>query len=1189
MKLWSMFIIILVLAAFIPPLLTAENYFERLEPDQPLAGFTVKNVYENGTGQLIGARFVSDDYGFVLDVMRIQSVPQAFFWVKTKATTSMGRPHAGEHLLLGKGNRARYVSAQEDMTLSSSTAATGQTITYYHFNTVGGTDAFYEIFEAKLNALINPDFTDEEIRREVCHIGVVEDPDTGELSLDEKGSVYTEMVSSYEKPWYHYGSVSNVLVYGPGHPLSNSSGGDPEVMRDMTARHMWDFIRDNYRLGNMGAIAAIPDEIEIDSFLTQIAAILPRCQQQKEKPDHIGLTDFDFPDPQPAPPGTVKLTTYPSDKDTDPGYLMLAWPLVFDLELMDENLLALFWPAFTSGPTSNLYKLLINSETRQLDLGARYVWGSIDHDQGTSPFFSIGDLDNQHISKKRIDEVRALVHTELQRLHEMPDNSAELLAFNREIASRLVEYKKEIANYLNSPPMFGFRSGAGPGWLQLMADIEQEPGFRKSLIRRESMAKIERMIESGQNIWAPLIDKAGLLAHPPYAVGCRPDPAMIPAAQKSKEERIAGYINDFKKKYGTDDAQAAMAQYKAEFDANTRELEIISENQPMPQFIANPPLTLDESLQYETMMLANDIPLFAAAFENMTSATFNLYLDLDVIPDSLLMYAPVLPALLTEIGVYRDEQAVTYEEMSERLRQEVLNFRAFFDHNEDGTRNELVISGQGSDLSELRHAIGWMDAGLFTPYLSRDNIARLRDVVDQWLSSLRGRTKSPEEYWVDEPADAYRYQDKPLFLSTNCFLVERHHLLRLKFQLMEFAEVTDQIEFISVMENLRELDKIGDREALIQLLNRLKDIDSTSVVLPQRILVPAEMAANAAPFIREMATEMLATLPDIPDDNLAGDWSYLCQMVVDGVNLPLDTVLDNLDKTLKLLRQADLARAVMISNSDVRSKILPNVNELVGKLRTSDRVPRQDYPARKRIIERLQTRLTDAPGQLTYVGLRHDGTQNGVIIFTAKIGEPYESSEDNVLNCLAGKLYSGGGAHGFFMQTWAAGLAYSNGYSFRQGAGQVRYYAERCPDVAETMKYVVNIIKNANVTEELVEYAVAQVFAYSRAPSPYESRGIEMAADYEDGTPPDVIRTFRQKVIAMRNDPNLRDKLTARLETVHGPVMLGYGDPLAKSTDGVYFLIGPESQFEMMARSIAANEGEQPIYRLYPRDYWLVD
>ena len=212
----------------------ADNSFINLGPGQTLHGFRVNNLYVNGADKAMGARFISEKYGFILDLMQIQSVPQGFFWVKTPPTSDKGEAHTCEHLLLGKGNHGRYVAALEDMSLCGSSAFTAQLQTCYHFHTISGSEAFYDILEARLAALLNPDFTDEEIRREVCHIGVVENPENGMLSLEEKGTVYTEMVSAFEKPWYYYADALDNLIYGENHPMSFISGGSPVALRTLT-------------------------------------------------------------------------------------------------------------------------------------------------------------------------------------------------------------------------------------------------------------------------------------------------------------------------------------------------------------------------------------------------------------------------------------------------------------------------------------------------------------------------------------------------------------------------------------------------------------------------------------------------------------------------------------------------------------------------------------------------------------------------------------------------------------------------------------------------------------------------------------------------------------------------------------------------------------------------------------------
>jgi Zn-dependent M16 (insulinase) family peptidase len=111
--------------------------------------------------------------------------------VNSFPVSDQGEPHTQEHLLVGKGTTGRAFAGLDTMWLSQSSAFTGQWRTNYVFNTPAGPAVFYRLLDAQLNALLNPDYTDEEIRREVRNFGVTENPDHT-LRLEEKGSVYNE-------------------------------------------------------------------------------------------------------------------------------------------------------------------------------------------------------------------------------------------------------------------------------------------------------------------------------------------------------------------------------------------------------------------------------------------------------------------------------------------------------------------------------------------------------------------------------------------------------------------------------------------------------------------------------------------------------------------------------------------------------------------------------------------------------------------------------------------------------------------------------------------------------------------------------------------------------------------------------------------------------------------------------------
>lgn len=1169
------FILIFLLSSSI---LFGSDYLNSLTKDQSINGFKTVSVYNNGNGNPIGARFVSEKYGFILDYLQIESVPQAFFWVKTPPTSSKGEPHACEHLLLGKGNRGRYVAALEDMALSNSTAYTAQTRTCYHFNTVADENTFYKIFEAKLQALLHPNFTDEEIRREVCHIGVTENPETGELSIDEKGTVYTEMVSSFEKPWYYTYSALNNMVYGKNHPLTNNSGGNPDVMRTMVPEDMWTFHKETHHLSNMGAIVSLPSSVPVDQFLKEMDQLLNRCQDYKEDFAVQKIKVTDFPPIHPSPEGSMKMVTYPSEKDSDPGDLLYAYPAQLKLDYKDKMILDLFLSVFANGSTSNLYNLFINSETKQIDIGGSYVYGGYDDDIDVSLYFGLSDVDNKNVTKENLLKVKDMVVAEADRIANFADGSEDLKAFNGRVLNQLSQEKKQLDKMLNSPPMFGFRRGTAGRWVSLLLNVEDQERFAKSLTFNKEYKEIEDLLKSDKNIWRDYIAKWKITTTKPYMVGAKPDPAILVKNAEDKKLRIADYTTDFEKKYNTEDVQFAYAKYKEDFDAKTAELDKQKAFDKLPDFVKNPPMTLDDQLKYETLYLSGNIPLVASTFENMTSGEVGLALNMNVVPQSHFVYLPIIPDVLTEIGVVKDGTPVPYDQMREQLRKEILGLHAYYNIDLDQEMVELIISGEGNNREELTKAISWMESSLFSPYLEEANLPRLRDVVNQSLNSLRNRMKGSEEGWVNNPANAYRLQHNPLFLSTSSFLTETNLVQRLKWMLTDAGDENDMTVLSSTLDKI-ESDGIGKNRAELEAM--LKEIESNPLV------VSSDISEKVQSIVKELAKDMNLTLADIPDENLSGDWSYLCQLAKSDIESSPRNVLNGINDIMSLLRKSDIARMYIVSNSADRMDAMNKLELLVSKLDSSPSKT-QTYMNNDYITSRLRSRIPELTRPV-YTGLVFNGTRNGVLIFNAPNTSEYDTNEDALLKGLSGKLYTGYGPHGLFMRTWAAGLAYSNGYRFSERSGRARYYAERCPDVAETMRFVVSVLKDAEDDPQLVDYAVAQVFGDSRAPSRYESRGAAMAEDLATGFTPDRVKNYREAVLEMTNDPDLYNKIKAKMEDAYGSVMIGYGKNLSEVEGGIYFLIGPEEQFESLEQLIKQTEGEQTVYRLYPRDFWIVN
>lgn len=1150
----------------------AQINLAELKPDQNLHSFKLDCLYENGAGKVMGARFISEKHGFIIDLMQIQSVPQGFFWVKTPPATDMGESHTCEHLLLGKGSVGRYVSALENMSLGSSSAYTAQTYTAYHFNTVGGEKAFYTLFREKLNALLNPDFTDEEIRREVCHIGYSLDPRDSSLKLEEKGTVYTEMVSSFERPSSLVWKEMSEILYGTEHPLGNTSGGYPPAIREMTPEDLREFHNRAYYLGNMGAIVSIPDDIDPGDFLKKTSAILDHCQPEKRDYAEVGISKFDFPPPAPkAEQGEIEILPVPSNNPDDPAQIMFIWPASLKLDNFDSFMLDLFLSTFASGTTSNLYNLFINSQTRAIDLGTSNAYGYHYDAQGNPIVFGLEGVRSDFVNADTLAEVRNLIKSELEKVHSYADASEELKKFNEIARSHLTQSRKQVEKYLNSPPMFGFRRSSAGGWYATLEQLEKEQGFRKSMVFDEYFKRMSNLLDSDKNIWRDYIQQWKLIGTDCYVLGTSPSPEILEELAREKENRIKSHLAGFRESYNARSDMEAIAKFKEDFDANTAELERLAENDEIPEFIENPPMTVDDQLNYAELELAHGIPMVASTFDNMTTSTYGIAFRLDVIPEKDMLYLSFLPSILTSVGVIKDGEVIPDEVMRQRLREEVISYNAYTDYFAESNRVEIVLKATSNNIEEIRNGLDWMTASLTSPYLEPENLPRLRDLLDQSLVNLRNVMKGREEDWVRYPAAAYRYQDNPVIMSTDCFLTKSHNLQRLRWKLAEPGNQSSASELEEYIDQLAQIGIGKNREELKQLLDNPPELPSS------------DRASECATLLINSINN---TLADIPDGSLSQDYKYLLMTARQDLLQKPEIALEQMKTILATITRADNARMFMISSSMDRQQTLDDINAMLDKLDNGTNSVYVDYRDRQRVVERLATRV-DLERDPVYVGLVNENTHNGVMVFSARHAESHDTDREAILRTLSGKLFSGAGGHGLFMRTWGAGLAYSNGYSVGPRSGRVSYYAERCPDIAQTMRFVVDVLKNAEDDPELINYAIAQIFDYSRSPSRYETRGEAMASDLVDGYTPDKERNYRERVLEIKESTDLASELFKHMEDAYGPVLIGYGKPLSQSQEGTFFIIGPEKQFKSLEEYIGSVEEPRKVHKLYPRDFWL--
>ncbi|HEX8154732.1 MAG TPA: hypothetical protein VF698_16490 [Thermoanaerobaculia bacterium] len=1143
---------------------------DSLKKGQNVGDWRAEAVYLNGEEKPIGARFVHRASGFTLDLMQIESVPQGYTYVNSIPVGDQGEPHTQEHLLLGKGTTGREFAGLDTMWLAGSTAFTQQWRTSYHFSTAAGPDVFFDLFAAQMNALLHPNYSDEEIRREVRHFGITDNGD-GTLRLEEKGSVYNEMTSSSANRASRLFRVARQLVYGAQHPLSYNSGGEPSGIRNMQPEDIRKFHKENYYLGNIGTIASFPKSVPVGDILTRLDAILDKAEKPAATPRKPS-TATALPKPAAAPAGTIQITEFPHRNDQQPGQVALVWPANRNLGPEEYMLLTRFLQAVAGDATTNLYKTFIDSKTRTMDVGATSIFSSLSNDLGQPVFITLNDVTVPNLTNDKLAAIRDKVLAELTRVAALPDGSAELKEFNERVLTRVIESERDLAKFISTPPGWGAR-GTGSGWEQQIRYLETTPDFRKSMTLEPQLAFVRKAIAGDKNIWREYLPKWGITNTTPYVAAAKPSSALLQREEQERVARANAEAARLAKAYNLTDTQEALRRYRTEYDAESVRIEKEASAVKRPSFVKSPPLTIDPGLQYEARTLENGVPLVVSTFDNMTSATAGLALRVDGLPREQLRYLSLLPTLLTRVGVLENGRPVSFEEMSERLRKEVLNLNATFSANPRTERLEMVVRGSGIGQTESARAIEWMQLVLQSPDWRVENLPRIRDVVDQSLSSLRNVMQGSEESWVNNPADAYRLQHNPHFLAANSFLTSAHNALRLRWLLKEAPA--------------------ADREALAAWFNdfavQAKTLSRADLKTRFAAAPPATLSPAAQTIVKDALRDLDLTLIDIPDDSLANDVPYLIAAMRDDLMTPPAATLAALNDMRQQLLRTGGARMFFVTSTSLQKALMPKLTALA-----TSTLQRGDVARAKSAVRLVDQRLAGrnaAAAKPVHVGLLAPNMKGGVII-TSVPGVHYADYNDKEkqLDYLASRLHAGAGAHGVFLRTLATGLAYSNGLRGSVGAGRIGYYAERTPEIPQTVKFVVETLKNAERDETLGDYAVAQVFSAGeqRAANTYESRAEGIANDLADGVTPDMVRKFRESILELRKDPQLGAKLFDRKDRVYGKILPGYNMKASEVEDGYFFAIGSEKQLEAWSRYIKNAEGEtSKVFTLYPRDFWL--
>ena len=80
-----------------------------------------------------------------------------------------------------------------------------------------------------------------------------------------------------------------------------------------------------------------------------------------------------------------------------------------------------------------------------------------DDDVGHPVTVGFGDVPAARMNERELGDLRTRVLDEFDRIAAWKDGSPELAEFNARMRSRLIEERRTLSKFVNSPPTFGFR------------------------------------------------------------------------------------------------------------------------------------------------------------------------------------------------------------------------------------------------------------------------------------------------------------------------------------------------------------------------------------------------------------------------------------------------------------------------------------------------------------------------------------------------------------------------------------------------------------------------------------------------------------------------------------------------------------------------------------------------------------
>jgi hypothetical protein len=894
-------------------------------------------------------------------------------------------------------------------------------------------------------------------------------------------------------------------------------------------------------------VVAIPPNWSAEDFLSRLDLLMRRLEPQiPERPSAV------LPPFSPLAERAVRIGKFPSQDAAAPQDILMSWPPVPTLRVEEQVRLDLTLDLLGGGQgQSYLYRDIFDETSRKLETSATNVSMGASVFPASAATFQVYGLPAASINERMLTRLRDVVMERVHWMHDLKPGNSALAELAGKARARIRARRRGTLKYLDGPPHFGDRT-VDLGWHHFMDQLALEPGFAKSLGEDEALDRLLKELDAGENPWAGSLERADMM-RPPYVSAVLPDAELFERQKARKEERLRAKARELAQSYGLDEPRA-LARYRAETDSATAALDR-SDAAAEPSFLREPPLELDR-IDWSESRLPSGPRLVSTRFQSaFTDVTVSF--DLSGMSEADRELLPVLAVSVSGMGVVtRAGERLDDVKAKDRIQTDIQGLDVDIRFDLRGDRAELTYAGHASSPEEVAAAVDWLETFMLRPDLSVQSRESLKGWIVSSIQNKRELFQQDESSWADDAASAYRYQDRPLYMHTSSPFTVLRDLERLRWRLEEPSPA----QFVVI------------RATATAALAAASAADRTEAA---RILQGVS---------GDFGESLRWNFSRLPDESWRRDLSEMIRDYLSDLGRSQETILR---------LQNLVARTLVRSGARVHiGGTQKNIDEAVRRVDVLlARLPRGTRPAPPRrrglVLERLRQRFPEL-ARPTYVALVNDSGKTGTVNVSAPAATYRSHGREELLDVLALGVLAGGGAPSLYMRTISAGLAYSNGIGQGNSLGEVSYGASKCPDPAQTLRFVDDVASAFKMDDPFfLEYSLSNAFTEYRANEDFSARGDALADDLEAGEPPETVRAFKAALLRLARAPGALAATRARLLPALGRILVGLpGGKISASPQASAFFIGPEEMIGRYEAFVRERGDAARVIRLYPRDFW---